>query len=307
MKAATFLGAGGLILGAMVAGAQAQADRPGDREALAALVQSFAKAYDAGDAGAVAGLFAPDARLVDDTGEVIDGRDAIRSRFAAGFQAAPGRAIELSVTSLRFLAADVALAMAEGQVRTSKEDEPSAIRSGITLARRDGRWEVAEVHDLPAAGEAEPDSNYDHLQELEWLVGDWVEEGKNSYVKTSWHWSENKNFLVGTFEMKGDGPDPALSGTQRIGWDPLARQIKSWTFDSNGGYGEGQWVRKGEDEWRVRASGVLRDGQMASATQALAHTGPDRASWSFTDRTAVGEALPDVPPIVIVRQPPKPR
>ena len=31
---------------------------------------------------------------------------------------------------------------------------------------------------------------------------------------------------------------PVMNVTQRIGWDPLTKQIKSWVFDSDGGYGD---------------------------------------------------------------------
>ena len=42
-------------------------------------------------------------------------------------------------------------------------------------------------------------------------------------------------------------------GTQRIGWDPLTKQFKSWVFDANGGYGEGLWMRQG-DQWVIKAT-----------------------------------------------------
>ena len=32
-----------------------------------------------------------------------------------------------------------------------------------------------------------------------------------------------------------------MTVTQRIGWDPAAKQIRSWEFDSEGGFGEGTW------------------------------------------------------------------
>ena len=46
-----------------------------------------------------------------------------------------------------------------------------------------------------------------------------------------------------------------LSGTQRIGWDPLKRQFKTWIFDSEGGHGEGYYTRNG-DQWVVKTEGV---------------------------------------------------
>jgi len=309
MRRWTTIGAGiGFVLCGTIALAQQAkpgADRPKDREAIAALASAFGKAYTAADAKAVAALFAEDAQLIDEDGEVVAGRAGIEARFAEGFQGAAGRKIELAIPALRFLGDSAALADGVATV-TQGEYEPVTVQSKIALQAREGKWSIAQIHDLPAPREIEPESNYERLQELEWLLGDWVEESKDVLVRTSWAWSENKNFIVGHYEMKREGQEP-LSGSQRIGWDPLTRQIRSWTFDSNGGYGQGLWSRRGDNQWIVKAEGVLRDAQTATTTQTLTRMPNDRASWSFTDRVAGGEALPDVEPLVVVRQPPKPK
>ena len=51
-----------------------------------------------------------------------------------------------------------------------------------------------------------------------------------------------------------------MTGQQRIGWDPLARQFKSWVFDSQGGFGEGEFSHDG-DAWLIKARGVRSDGR----------------------------------------------
>ena len=56
-----------------------------------------------------------------------------------------------------------------------------------------------------------------------------------------------------------------LEGTQVIGWDPAAGTIRSWMFDSDGGFGEGIWSKK-DNSWIVKFSQVLPDGRKASAT-----------------------------------------
>ena len=56
-----------------------------------------------------------------------------------------------------------------------------------------------------------------------------------------------------------------LEGTQVIGWDPAAGTIRSWMFDSDGGFGEGIWT-KNDNTWIVKFSQVLPDGRKASAT-----------------------------------------
>ena len=66
---------------------------------------------------------------------------------------------------------------------------------------------------------------------------------------------------------------PVMSVTQRIGWDPLARQFRSWEFDSEGGFGEGRWSRDGE-RWVVKHTGVRPEGTTASATNIMTQEPP---------------------------------
>jgi hypothetical protein len=76
-----------------------------------------------------------------------------------------------------------------------------------------------------------------------------------------------------------------FSGVQRIGWDPIARRIKSWTFDSNGGYGDGQWSKQG-DTWVVQASGVLPDGRTTTSTNFYHRDSADGCTWKSVDLRA---------------------
>ena len=48
--------------------------------------------------------------------------------------------------------------------------------------------------------------------------------------------------------------------TQRIGWDPLTKRLKGWTFDADGSVGESYWTQQG-DTWVVQTSGVTARGR----------------------------------------------
>ena len=124
-------------------------------------------------------------------------------------------------------------------------------------------------------------------------------------VRTTCEWDESKAFLVRTFTVEVKG-QRALSGSQRIGWDASAGQIKSWVFDSEGGHGEAYWSRSG-DRWLSKSTSVLHDGRRASATQVLTRTGPDTMTWASVERTVGDEVVPDLAPITIVRRPPPPK
>ncbi len=146
-------------------------------------------------------------------------------------------------------------------------------------------------------------SPHDRLKELEWLVGDWVNESQSAIVSTSCNWAKGGNFLDREFTMKTQG-QPVISGTQRIGWDPLKRQFKTWIFDSEGGHGEGYFTHIG-NQWLIKVEGVGREGHPVTATNIITRLGKDRMSWQLTERTVGGSAVPGVDEFTIVRKPPE--
>jgi hypothetical protein len=92
-----------------------------------------------------------------------------------------------------------------------------------------------------------------------------------------------------------------------IGWDPQSGQIKSWLFNSEGGHGEGMWNRTGDNEWVIKATGVLRDGRPTSATQIQTMVNKDSVKVSSIDRIIGGVVAPDITDVIMVRKPPQPR
>ena len=79
------------------------------------------------------------------------------------------------------------------------------------------------------------------LDQLEWLVGRWVDESDDCRITTKCSWTKHRKFLTRSFSVMMDD-EVTLEGIQFVGWDPIARQIRSWTFDSEGGIGEGRWM-----------------------------------------------------------------
>ncbi len=152
--------------------------------------------------------------------------------------------------------------------------------------------------------EEESLSSYGELSPLEWLIGEWIDEGRDEDVVATFRWDENKSFLLEEFQVVRQG-EVVLKGSQRIGWDPQAKQVRSWTFDSAGGFGDATWTNAGDD-WIVKARGVRPDGLSASATRRLTRTAQDRVIWTSTDRILGDEELPDLA-VTMVRTPPKPQ
>ncbi len=278
----------------------AAARRDADRQALAKTVDAFTKAYNSGDAKAIAGQFLPRGELVDEQGNTFSGQEAIEAEFAAFFKEHPEARAEIVVESLRFVSASIALEEGITYVKLTDDSPEMPSRYTVVHVKKDGQWRVASVKDTAI----DASSNYHKLEPLAWLVGEWVDEGRDSLVATNCRWSKNKNYLLRDFRIRIAGL-PAMDGTQRIGWDPLTKKIKSWVFDSEGAYGEGLWTQDG-DRWIVKVTGVLRDGRVASSTNTFTPVSDDTISWESRDRIVGGERTPDVA-VTIVRKPPAPQ
>jgi uncharacterized protein (TIGR02246 family) len=269
-----------------------------DEEQIRQSVVAFVEQYNAHKADALAALFAADARMVFQDGSEVNGRDEIKSTFGEAFLESPKVAVSVVVDSIKFLTPDVAVE--EGSTTLFPDGETLTSRERYTVLhlKRNGRWLMQSVRVV----EEESLSAYGQLQPLEWLVGEWIDEGRNEVVKAKFNWDENKSFLLEEFQVVREG-SVDLKGTQRIGWDPQAKQVRSWIFDSAGGFGEAAWTPT-DDGWIVKAKGVRADGTSASATRTLSRADEDRVIWSATERIDNGEQLPDLA-VTMVRKPPE--
>ena len=275
-------------------------DRPADENAIRAIAATFTRAFGAADAKAIAAMFTEDGELIDEVGERMQGRAAVEQFYTSLFQSRPGAAIEITIDTLRFLSPDVA--KEEGHTRVKSAGEPETLRRyTVFYVKKDDRWLYSSVREEHAAAVA----HHEHLKPLEWLTGDWVDQSSDSTVHVTCRWSPDKNFLLRDFTVHVQGR-PVMTVNQRIGWDPLTKQIKSWVFDSEGGYGDGLWSRKG-NQWVIKSMGVLPDGRIATATHLLAPVGPNSARWSSTERTVGDQNIVEPADYVMVRRAPAPQ
>ena len=53
---------------------------------------------------------------------------------------------------------------------------------------------------------------------------------------------------------------PVVGGTQWIGWDAVAKQVRSWSFYSGGGIGEAVWTKDG-GKWVSKVTARTADGK----------------------------------------------
>jgi hypothetical protein len=155
--------------------------------------------------------------------------------------------------------------------------------------KKDGQWVLQSVREAPYT----PPGNYEHLRGLEWAIGEWVDEGDGPEVgHVTFEWSPEGNFIISTQAVTVK--DTLVSRvTEWIGWDPTTSQVRSWSFEADGGIGEGVWSNQG-DQWIIKTNAILPDGKKLAATNLVTRTGPDAITWQSKDRTLDGKELPDV-------------
>jgi uncharacterized protein (TIGR02246 family) len=275
-------------------------ERSADEAAIRANVQAFVRAYNAGDAKAVAALFTPEALIVGKDETTSQGRAAIEETFKELFADEPHKRLEVSVDSIRFIGPDLAVEVGTTKEISAPGEAPESDRYTVLHVKRDGKWRMA----LARETEGEPPTSHEQLRPLAWLVGEWIDDGGNVVVRSTCRWSDDGNFLLQEFNLQ-IGERDAQRVTQRIGWDPLAKRIRSWVFDSDGGFGESVWARDG-DAWIIKATAIRPDGTTASATNVLVQTGPDSYVWRSTDRIVGGEVVPSTE-VKVIRKPPQPK
>jgi uncharacterized protein (TIGR02246 family) len=271
-----------------------------DVKAIRAVVDAFARGYNAKDAQALGALFTEEAEIEDEAGEVTRGRAAIVARFARLFAEDQGGRLSISAETLHFPGPGLAIEEGTATITPGGDATPETSRYSVIYARQEGRWLHARIRD-ESPSEVAP---HERLGELGWMLGDWINESDDAIVFTTCKWSDDGNFLIRDFDIKVEG-QVALSGTQRIGWDPLQKQFRTWVFDTEGGFAEGLMSR-GEDRWEVQVNGVRPDGQPVSATNIITVLGKDRIGWQTSNRTVGGVAMPDIDRFVLVRRPPPP-
>jgi uncharacterized protein (TIGR02246 family) len=278
------------LIGFTVKSGDGQAPSPQDDKAIHQAIQqavaAYADACNKGDLAAVTAFWAADAEYIDEKGTVSKGRDAISALFKQYLAELKGGKLEFKITSIRPLTADVA--MQDGKSIVTRAD--GSVDEGHFTAvwfKKDGKWLLRSARDLPDEGAAEVGAA-GALKQLQWLVGDWQAEKGN--IRVSVRWALNRAFLMTEYIVKDSEGDMQVN--QLTGFDPLTGQIKSWTFDSRGGYGEGLWNKEG-NTWVAETAGVLPNGQTGTAVNVIRYVDDQHMVFQARDREIGGQPIPD--------------
>ena len=276
------------------------AGSPADVAAIRAAATAYREALAKGDANAVKAAWTADGDIVDGWGKRLQPQD--RDALDGGPTAAtkPRPEFRLDKTQLRFITADVAVE--DGTVDVVLPGMKTAIEGWFSAlwVRSGDTWKLAGLRESerPVVADA------DMLADLDWLVGEWVlavevpagqtGAGKPTAptapaalagpaaMEMSVRWDAGRTFLVREARVPVAAPDDDAAHVvevhQRIGWDPLVRRIRSWSFSSDGSRGEATWFRDG-DSWVAVQTAVLPNGRQETAVNIYSYDGQDRCVW----------------------------
>lgn len=249
--------------------------------------------------GDLSEFWTQDGKLINPiSGEVVDGNQNIAKYLQGKVLELKGNKVTFEVGNLIF--PDDRSAVVEGVLKVYDSNNLVEQRARkIELQKKDdGKWYLYTVREIPV--EQAP-SAYEHLKGLEWLVGNWKDEDENVTIQFSTNWDKFKNFLIQKFTMKVYGLE-AMEGIQIIGWDPIEKKIRSWVYDSDGGFGSGVWEQKGNSVWEAALNYVLSDGKKGSAKNIYKKIDDKSYSYTSIDRKIEGEALPNVENVTVQKE-----
>jgi uncharacterized protein (TIGR02246 family) len=263
-------------------------------------IAAYIAAYNQKDVAKLAGLFTQDGTLIDSDNVTTSGREAIAAQFSESFDERSSYTLQAQPNRIRVISPEVA--QAEGIARLTSPKEATIANQFVALLSRQGdAWKFVEIREHPAP--AESVAPYERLKELEWLVGDWVDESEDARVTSTVRWGQGKAYLVRDYSVQVKG-EPATNGLMIIAWDAQREQIKSWIFNADGSRGEGSWTRAADNQWVVKAHGSAGDGRATSATQLISLVNKDAVKTSSTDRVIGDELVSDIEDVIMVRKPP---
>ena len=274
-------------------GKETKKDDSAEMTAVRKTADAFAKAFNAGDARAVAAFWTKDGEYIGPDGAEVRGRDELEKSYVEFFKKHPKARIEVEIESVRLFGRYTAQEEGLLKLYLSGEKEPGVSRYSVVHVREEDGWRVASVREWV------PDpAQLITVSDVAWLIGEWTAKSDEADIRITYAWDEDKAFLHGRYTLK-QGNKVISSGTQIIGKNP-AGGLRSWLFDRSGTYGESVWSRD-EDRWIIEAEGTLPDGSEMTAVNILVPLGKDSFTWQSTQRTASGSELPDAPPLKVTR------
>jgi len=298
-----------------------------EEQAIRAAAQAYIEALKRGDGPALAEMWTVDGDIVDGQGNVLKGRETLaQTKLPAAGEPQPE--FRFGATQVRLVGDGVALEDGSVEVIPPGSKQVSQGRFLAVWVKREGVWRLASLREWQVDHSNGPEL----LQSLDWMVGDWdvVDHATAAQLTPagapgeasppvvperlagskplpgptrmviSVRWNPQRTYLVRDLKIfppdSPEGPpatEPIGIVSQRIGWDPLSKQIHSWAFSADGGHGEAAWSRE-DDAWVARSTSVHPDGRLTSSMNIYTYDGKDECTWQSFQTHAGGDLAPPI-------------
>ncbi len=280
-----------LVTGATFALTAADNSKPvnADEQALRAACGSYCDAVNAGNLDAVVALWAEDADYMTDSGERIAGREGLKKMFDRHLQAMKGKKYAFEIKSLRMIAPGVALEDGVATIAGDDDEKQTGTRYSAVWKKDGDKWLISSVRDLGETSTAAQQTS--PLKGLQWLLGDWHSELGDVEVQMNCSMVLEDAFLKQKYDVKPKNGE-AFTVVTMVGWDPTNEQIRSWYFDSKGGFGDGFWTPDG-NSWNISSTGAIADGRLGTATNSWKFVDENNIVWQSKNRQLEGVPMPD--------------
>jgi len=272
-------------------------ENPNGEESIRKNAKSYVDTFNQKNSKKLAEFWAEDAEFINPiTGVELKGRKEIEEEFSDMFMQMDNLKLEIAIDSIEFKNEHTAIEKGIAIV-TQPGEKPKESSYIVTYEKQGDSWLIKSVTEVDLET---PPTHYEQLKQLDWMIGDWIDKGENISIESTCKWDKYKNFITQSFKVSIQGRDQ-FEGRQIIGWDAAKNKIRSWTFDSDGGFAEGEWTRKG-DQWMVTASSTLPDGRKGSATNIYRSVDHNSYVFQSTGREIDGEILPNIDEVTVIRK-----
>jgi uncharacterized protein (TIGR02246 family) len=272
---------------------------PSDEAAKTArsLEDAYVAAFDKGDVQTLGNLYGEDVQFTANDGAVTSGRAAVVEGLTKYFAKNKDAKLDVTPERARLLTPEVLTEQGVSAVTTPQEGT-ELTRYTLTYVKKGSQWLIAQIEESALPG---PDAAAQTLSELGWLVGNWKDNAPGMTVETKSAWTKNGHFLRRSFTITHEGGN-TVTATEIIGYDPVASRLRSWIFDSEGGFGEGMWRQDG-NKWLASVKATGPDGSQSTAQHIITKVDDNKYTWESINRTRNGEVLPNLDRVEVVREP----
>ncbi len=261
-----------------------------DQLAIQDSIAGYLNAINNRDSQTAASFWSESGEWINEDGSRVRGSANIAGSLARSFEQDPaGMQISLRDLTIRFVTNTVAIEDGVAVISIPGNEKTESSYSVVHI-KQNGGWKIDSIRETKTPPSPQ---RHSQLKKLSWLIGNFVDQldGDNE-ITTSCSWTQGDKAIRRSFQV-ANNEGVVLKGTQVIVWDARAGQIRSWIFDSDGGFGSGIWRQQNNGVWTVDSEYQLADCGVGSSTNVYSNISSDSYNFHSINRMADGAPIPD--------------